>query len=249
MNILKTSNLRKSFGELIAVDDVSLEFHGGKITAIIGPNGAGKSTFFNLISGRLKPSSGEVYFREQNITGLAPYKILRKGIGRSFQITNIFQGLTVFENVRIGILAHRREAADLFSTVDEINSVTEEVLQALETVGLVNEKDIIAGALSHGDQKRLEIALTLTCQPVLLLLDEPTAGMNPEETRKLTELIKEISDKKGITIIFTEHDMNVVFSISERIIVMQQGHIIADGTGEEVRTNPQVREAYLGIEL
>lgn len=249
MNILKTSKLRKSFGELIAVDNISLEFNGGMITAIIGPNGAGKSTFFNLISGRLKPSSGEVYFKEQNITGLAPYKILRKGIGRSFQITNIFQGLTVFENVRIGILAHKRESAALFSTVDEMNSVTGEVLQTLEAVGLVSEKDLIAGALSHGDQKRLEIALTLTCQPVLLLLDEPTAGMNPEETRKLTELIKEISDKKGITIIFTEHDMNVVFSIAERIIVMQQGHIIADGKGEEVRNNTQVREAYLGIEL
>jgi len=249
MNILKTSKLRKSFGELIAVDNISLEFNGGMITAIIGPNGAGKSTFFNLISGRLKPSSGEVYFKEQNITGLAPYKILQKGIGRSFQITNIFHGLTVFENVRIGILAYRRESAVLFTMVDEMNSVTEEVLQALEAVGLVSEKDIIAGALSHGDQKRLEIALTLTCQPVLLLLDEPTAGMNPEETRKLTELIKEISDKKGITIIFTEHDMNVVFSIAERIIVMQQGHIIADGKGEEVRNNTQVREAYLGIEL
>lgn len=249
MNILKTSKLRKSFGELVAVDNISLEFNEGMITAIIGPNGAGKSTFFNLMSGRLKPSSGEVYFKKQNVTGLEPYKILQKGIGRSFQITNIFQGLTVFENVRIGILAYRRKSAVLFSMVDKMNSVTEEVLQTLEAVGLESEKDVIAGALSHGDQKRLEIALTLTCQPVLLLLDEPTAGMNPEETKKLTLLIKEISDKKGITIIFTEHDMNVVFSISDRIVVMQQGRIIADGKGEEIRNNTQVREAYLGIEL
>jgi len=248
MTVLKTSGLTKSFGTLTAVNNMSLDFQEGKITAIIGPNGAGKSTFFNLISGRLKPSSGSVYFKDEDITLLPPYKILHKGIGRSFQITNIFPGLTVFENLRAGILAYTGRSANFFSPVDEMDGITQEALRASETVGLLDEKDTTAGALSHGDQKRLEIGLTLTCQPVLLLLDEPTAGMNPEETKKLTELIKDISDKKAITIIFTEHDMSVVFSISERIIVMQQGQVIADGPGEKVRANPQVREAYLGVE-
>lgn len=248
MTVLKTSGLTKSFGTLTAVNNMSLDFQEGKITAIIGPNGAGKSTFFNLISGRLKPSAGSVYFKDEDITLLPPYKILRKGIGRSFQITNIFPGLTVFENLRAGILAYTGRSANFFSPVDEMDGITQEALGALETVGLLEEKDTTGGALSHGDQKRLEIGLTLTCQPVLLLLDEPTAGMNPEETKKLTELIKDISDKKGITIIFTEHDMNVVFSISERIIVMQQGQVIADGPGEKVRANFRVREAYLGVE-
>ena len=248
MIILKIIGLTKSFGELTAVDQVSLEFKEGELTAIIGPNGAGKSTFFNVISGRLNPSSGDIYFKEENITGLPPHKILRRGIGRSFQITNIFPGLTAFETLRVGILAHTKKSANFFSKVRKMNGVSEQALQSLDVVGLADEKDTIAAALSHGDQRRLEIALALTSQPDLVLLDEPTAGMNPEETKRLIELIKEISDKRGITVIFTEHDMNVVFTMSERIIVMQQGGIIADGKGKDIKANKQVREAYLGVE-
>jgi branched-chain amino acid transport system ATP-binding protein len=248
MSILKTEILTKAFGELRAVDEVSVGFQEGEITSIIGPNGAGKTTFFNLITGRLRPSSGAVYLKEENITGLPPHKILRRGIGRSFQITNIFPGLTTFENVRIGILAYNGKGSNLFSQVSKMNEMNEEVLMCLDAVGIRDEKDTIAGALSHGDQKRLEIALALTSQPDLLLLDEPTAGMNPEETKILTDLIKRISDERGVTVIFTEHDMAVVFSISERIIVMQQGCIIADGKGDEIKDNKQVRAAYLGAE-
>ena len=248
MSILKIEGLTKIFGELRAVDKVSVRFQEGELTSIIGPNGAGKSTFFNLITGRLAPSSGAVYLKEEDITGLPPHKILRRGIGRSFQITNIFPGLSIFENVRIGILAYNGKSSNLFSQVRKMNEINDEVLRNLDDLGLRDEKDTIAGALSHGDQKRLEIALALTSQPDLLLLDEPTAGMNPEETKILTNLIKEISDERGITVIFTEHDMDVVFSISERIIVMQQGRIIADGKGEEIKGNKHVREAYLGVE-
>jgi branched-chain amino acid transport system ATP-binding protein len=248
MSVLRTEAITKAFGMLMAIDDVSVEFEEGELTAIIGPNGAGKSTFFNLITGRLTPSSGAVYFKDEKITGLAPHKILRRGIGRSFQITNIFPGLTTFENVRIGILAHDGRSSDIFSQVNKMNDINETVLKSLGTVGLEEETDTIAGALSHGDQKRLEIALALTSHPELLLLDEPTAGMNPEETKRLTSLIKEISEEAGVTIIFTEHDMDVVFSVSERIIVMQAGRIIADGKGEEIRGNQEVREAYLGAE-
>lgn len=248
MKMLETVGLTKSFGELTAVNNVFLKFKEGDLTAIIGPNGAGKSTFFNVISGRLKPSSGEVYFQGENITGLPPYTILRRGIGRSFQITNIFAGLTAFESLRVGILAHTKKSTNFFSQVARMNGISEQALRSLDVVGLAEEKDTVAGALSHGDQRRLEIALALTCQPYLLLLDEPTAGMNPEETKSFIELIKEISDKRGITVIFTEHDMNVVFAISERIVVMHQGSIIADGKPEDIRANRQVREAYLGVE-
>lgn len=248
MIILKTTGLTKSFGQMNAVNNISLAFKGGELTAIIGPNGAGKTTLFNVISGRLKPSSGDIYFREENITGLPPHKILRRGIGRSFQITNIFPGLTALESLRIGILAHTKKSANFFSQVRKMNGVSEQAMQSLDVVGLADEKDTIASALSHGDQRRLDIALALTCQPDLLLLDEPTAGMNPDETKMLIELIQEISDERNITVIFTEHDMNVVFTISERIIVMQQGTMIADGKGEDIKGNKLVREAYLGVE-
>jgi branched-chain amino acid transport system ATP-binding protein len=194
------------------------------------------------------PSSGTVYFKEENITGLAPHKILKRGMGRSFQITNIFPGLTTFENVRIGVLAHDGKSSILFSQVKNMDEMNEKTLKSLDAMNLRDEKDTYAGALSHGDQKRLEIALALTSHPDLLLLDEPTAGMNPEETKMLIELIKQISNEQGITVLFTEHDMRVVFSISERIVVMQQGCIIADGKPEEIRDNKQVREAYLGVE-
>jgi len=248
MNILKIDGLTKAFGELKAVNNVSIEFEENQLCAIIGPNGAGKSTLFNLITGGLKPTSGHVYFKGENITALSPYKILKKGIGRSFQIVNIFPGLTTFENVRIGTLSHNKKSSNLFFPVNKMIEISEEVLRYLEIVRLKDERNTIAGALSQGNQKRLEIALALASQPDLLLLDEPTAGMDPEETKRITNFIKEIPDVMGITVIFIEHDMDVVFSISERIVVMQQGSIIADGKGEEIKDNIQVREAYLGVE-
>ncbi len=248
MDILRTEGLTKSFGEMRAVNNVDTKFNKGQLCAVIGPNGAGKSTLFNLITGGLQPTSGHVYFKGENITGLAPYKILKKGIGRSFQIMNIFPALTTFENVRIGILSHNKKSWNLFSPVDKMIEINEEVLKCLEIVRLADERDTIAGALSGGKQKRLEIALALTSQPDLLLLDEPTAGLDPKETKRVTNFIKEISDVMGITVIFIEHDMDVVFSISDRIVVMQQGGIIADGKGLEIKNDARVKEAYLGVE-
>ena len=248
MIILKSLELTKSFGKLLAVNKVSIEFKQGELTAIIGPNGAGKSTYFNLLSGRLKPSSGTIYYKDDNVTGLPPYEMLRRGVGRSFQITNIFPGLTAFENMRIGTLAHRRYGHKVFSQVDKMGEITKGAIRGLELVGLEEEKDTIVGALSYGDQRRLEIGLTLTCNPEIMLLDEPTAGMNPEETKMLTTLIKRISLEQGVTVIFTEHDMSVVFGISERIIVLQQGSVIADGTEGEIRSDDRVKVAYLGVE-
>jgi branched-chain amino acid transport system ATP-binding protein len=249
MNFLEIRNLTKEFGKLSAVNNVSFEVQKGSVVAIIGPNGAGKSTLFNLVTGYFAVSSGKIFFKDEEITDLPPYKILQKGISRSFQVSNIFPDLTAFENVRIGVLSHRRKSMKLFSLVEEMDEINEETSKLLKAVGLSNENDTVASTLSHGDQKRLEIGIALTNEPALLLLDEPTAGMAPEETVNTVNLIKEISNKQNTTIVFTEHDLNVVFSIAERIIVLQQGSIIADGTGEEIKGNKKVKEAYLGEEV
>jgi branched-chain amino acid transport system ATP-binding protein len=249
MNFLEIRNLTKEFGKLSAVNNVSFEVQKGSIVAIIGPNGAGKSTLFNLVTGYFAVSSGKIFFKDEEITDLPPYKILQKGISRSFQVSNIFPDLTAFENVRIGVLSHRRKGMKLFSLVEEMDEINEETSKLLKAVGLSNENDTVASTLSHGDQKRLEIGIALTNEPALLLLDEPTAGMAPEETANTVNLIKDISNKQNTTIVFTEHDLNVVFSIAERIIVLQQGSIIADGTGEEIKGNKKVKEAYLGEEV
>jgi branched-chain amino acid transport system ATP-binding protein len=249
MNFLEIRNLTKEFGKLRAVNNVSFEVQKGSIVAIIGPNGAGKSTLFNLVTGYFAVSSGKIFFKDEEITDLPPYKILQKGISRSFQVSNIFPDLTAFENVRIGVLSHRRKSMKLFSLVEEMDEINEETSKLLKAVGLSNENDTVASTLSHGDQKRLEIGIALTNEPALLLLDEPTAGMAPEETVNTVNLIKDISNKQNTTIVFTEHDLNVVFSIAERIIVLQQGSIIADGTGEEIKGNKKVKEAYLGEEV
>jgi len=249
MNFLEIRNLTKEFGKLRAVNNVSFEVQKGSLVAIIGPNGAGKSTLFNLFTGYFAVSSGKVIFKDEEITNLPPYKILQKGISRSFQVSNIFPDLTAFENVRIGVLSHRRKSMKLLSLVDEMDEINEETLKILKMVELSNENDTVANTLSHGDQKRLEIGIALTSEPALLLLDEPTAGMAPEETVNTVNLIKDISKKQNTTIVFTEHDLNVVFSIAERIIVLQQGIIIGDGTGEEIKGNKKVKEAYLGEEV
>jgi len=249
MNFLEIRNLIKEFGKLRAVNNVSFEVQKGSLVAIIGPNGAGKSTLFNLVTGYFAVSSGKVIFKDEEITNLPPYKILQKGISRSFQVSNIFPDLTAFENVRIGVLSHRRKSMKLFSLVEEMDEINEETLKILKMVELSNENDTVASTLSHGDQKRLEIGIALTSEPALLLLDEPTAGMAPEETVNTVNLIKDISNKQNTTIVFTEHDLNVVFSIAERIIVLQQGSIIGDGTGEEIKGNKKVKEAYLGEEV
>jgi branched-chain amino acid transport system ATP-binding protein len=249
MSILSIRNLTKEFGKLRAVSDVSFEIHKGDIVAIIGPNGAGKSTLFNLITGFHSATSGKVLFKDHEITNLPPYKIIQKGINKSFQVANIFPDLTAFENVRIGVLAHRKEGLKFFKVVDEMKQINEEAVHILKALDLKDEMETVASNLSHGDQKSLEIGISLTNEPDLLLLDEPTAGMGPEETVRTVQLISEVAQRRGITLLFTEHDLTVVFSIAQRIIVLQQGSIIADGTGAEIRKNKKVKEAYLGEEL
>jgi branched-chain amino acid transport system ATP-binding protein len=249
MTYLKIEDLSRKFGDLVAVDRVSVQFQAGELTAIIGPNGAGKSTLFNLMSGLIAPSSGRIYFKDRLISGLPPHRIQRLGVGRSFQITNIFQNFTVFENVRLGLMAHQGMCWNFWRPVGKLARLEEPAMGIIESVGLSDQRGKLASTMSHGDQKRLEIALSLTGAPELLFLDEPTAGINAEETRRITSLIRDIARAQGITVVFCEHDMEMVFDLAERIVVMSQGRILADGTVSEVTQNEEVRTAYLGTEV
>jgi branched-chain amino acid transport system ATP-binding protein len=249
MVLLEVRNVVKSFGGLRALQDVSLSVAKGEIRAVIGPNGAGKSTLFNVMTGLLHPDAGDVVFEGEPITGLPPYRVIRKGIGRSFQITNIFPRMSVFENVQVALFSHHRTGSNPLYLARKFTRVGEEVLGLLDQVGLAEKYDSSASVLSHGDQKRLEIAISLASRPKLLMLDEPTAGMSRFESRETVALLQRISREQGLTLIFTEHDMDIVFAISEKIMVLQQGAVIADGTPAEIKANPDVRKAYLGEEI
>jgi branched-chain amino acid transport system ATP-binding protein len=249
MVLLEVRNVVKSFGGLRALQDVSLSVAKGEIRAVIGPNGAGKSTLFNVMTGLLKPDAGDVVFEGESIVRLPPYRVIRKGIGRSFQITNIFPRMSVFENVQVALFSHHRMGANPLSMARTFTRVGEEALALLGQVGLEEKYDSSASVLSHGDQKRLEIAISLASRPKLLMLDEPTAGMSRFESRETVALLQRISREQGLTLIFTEHDMDIVFAISEKIMVLQQGAVIADGTPAEIKANPEVRKAYLGEEI
>lgn len=242
--MLHVENLRKSFEGFIAVRAAHLAVETGEIVAVIGPNGAGKTTLFNLITGQLKADAGEIHFKDENILGLPPYEIARKGISRSFQIVNIFQRMTVFENVQVAVLSHQKRTSNMF--LPSRNLVKAETKEILESVGLLDKADRISGSLSHGEQKVLEMAIALGNDPELLILDEPTAGMSPEETSITIELIKKLSSDLGLTILFCEHDMELVFSIATTIMVMQQGETLIQAEPDEVRKNKLVQEAYLG---
>jgi branched-chain amino acid transport system ATP-binding protein len=248
INILETSGLRKHFGDLAAVAGVDLTFKEGELTAVIGPNGAGKTTFFNLVTGRLKPTAGKVYFRGKDITGLPPYQIARIGISRIFQITNLFPELTVYENIRVAVLSKMRETARMLTFDRNLKRTNEETDRILDIIGLSDRRNSLCGVISHGDQRLVETGVALAIDPVLLLLDEPTGGMGPEETDEMVTFIRGLAAKQDITILLVEHDMSVVFSIAERIVVMHQGEIIADGKPKEIKADTKVREAYLGEE-
>ncbi len=242
--MLEVRGLSKSFGGFLAVNKATLEVSKGEIVAVIGPNGAGKTTLFNLVTGILKPDGGQVIFKGEEITGLPAHKTCKKGITRSFQVVNIFSRLTVFENVRISVLSQQGKTYHWFTpSRDLVNKETGEIL---ESVGLINKKDNVCGALSHGDQKVLEIAIALAGKPELLILDEPTAGMSPEETARCIDLIKRFSQNLGLTILFCEHDMELVFAIAQRIMVMVRGSTIIQGLPGEVRSHKGVQDAYLG---
>ena len=242
--MLRVEEVHKSFGDFKAVNGAHLTVEEGQMVAVIGPNGAGKTTLFNLITGQLQPDQGRILFRGQEIGGLPPYEICRRGIARSFQIVNIFPRLTVFENVQVAVLSHQGRSFTLFEPARSL--AVEETYRILERVGLVDKAEHVAGSLSHGDQKVLEIAMALGSEPELLILDEPTAGMSPEETAATLALIRQLAETQGVTILFCEHDMEVVFSVAQSIMVMHQGRTLIQGAPEEVREHPEVQEAYLG---
>ena len=236
--------MRKSFDGFQAVAGVSLRIAEGEIAAIIGPNGAGKTTFFNLITGHLKPDAGAVIFDGRDVTGRAPHDICRLGLGRSFQRVNIFPRLTVFENIQAAFISHRGRGLDFFRRVDDLYRAETDAL--LASLGLGDRARDVSGVLSHGGQKQLELGIALASEPRLLLLDEPTAGMSATETRETMRLIERVTRERGLTLLFTEHDMEVVFGIAQKITVLHQGRVIADGTPVAVRADPGVRRVYLG---
>ena len=242
--MLDVRNVAKSFDGFQAVGGVSLTVAPGSISAIIGPNGAGKTTLFNLITGHLRPDTGQVVFKGQDVTGIAPHDLCRLGMGRSFQRTNIFPRLTVFQNVQAAYVSHRGRGWSLFERVERLYA--DETDAILGAVGLLDRAGEESGFLSHGGQKQLELGIALALEPEILLLDEPTAGMSAGETRESIALIERLARERRLTLLFTEHDMEVVFSISQRITVLHQGRVIADGTPDEVRRDPEVRRVYLG---
>jgi branched-chain amino acid transport system ATP-binding protein len=244
--MLQVEAVEKSFEDFMAVSGANLTVRKGEIVAVIGPNGAGKTTLFNLITGALKRDRGKIIFKGEDIGGLPPYEICKKGISRSYQIVNIFPRLSVFKNIQVAVLSHQKRSSNLFRPAQ--NLAVAETRSILESVGLLDKQKGVAGSLSHGDQKILEIAIALGNEPELLILDEPTAGMSPEETSATMELIKRLAQMRGLTILFCEHDMDIVFSIAESIMVMHQGRTLIQGKPEEVRKNSFVQEAYLGIE-
>jgi branched-chain amino acid transport system ATP-binding protein len=243
--VLEVSGLSRSFGALAALSSVSFEVHDGQVFSVIGPNGAGKSTLFNLISGLHAPTAGRVRFRGQDLAGLAPEVISRLGIAKTFQITNVFPKISAFENVRVAAQS-RAPVSGRLSSLWRLPDVERRVMELLGAFGLESQRDELAQNLSHGEQRYLEICLALATNPTLLLLDEPTAGMTPGETKAATALIQRIARERGLTLLLIEHDMSVVMGISDRIAVLHFGEKIAEGSPDEIRTNPAVIDAYLG---
>ena len=243
--MLTIENLRKSFGGVSAMNGVNLHFDQGSLTAIIGPNGAGKTTFFNLVTGAFSPDSGRVMLNGENLAGLTPPQIVRRGVGRAFQIANIFPSFTVHEAILGAVNAHRGWHARLGRRfpLAEARSQADEVM---DLVGLRSRAGTLSGNLSHGDQKLLDIALALALEPRVLLLDEPTAGMGPEERWQMIETVHQLWERKKMTLIFIEHDMDIVFKYAQTIRVLSYGTVLAEGTPDEVRRHPKVNEAYLG---
>jgi branched-chain amino acid transport system ATP-binding protein len=247
--LLRTEKLRKYFGMVSAADDIDLQIEEGVLTSIIGPNGAGKTTIINLLTGNIPADSGKVFFCDEDITRLPIHKRVKKGICRSFQIMNIFPKLSVFENLQIPVFSLLNRSLSFFKPIRSHADVNERVEKLLAELGMTNKKDLPSGTLSHGDQRLLEIGLAMASEPKLLFLDEPTAGMNPVERVKVLENIRRLSHEKQSTFVIVEHDMDIVFSLSDRIIVLHRGQILADGKPEQIKQNEDVRKVYLGEEL
>jgi branched-chain amino acid transport system ATP-binding protein len=246
MNMLEISNATKRFGSLVAVNDVSMQVAAGELRAIIGPNGAGKTTFFNMISGFFPPSMGEIVFDGTNVTKMAVAERVAMGMARTFQITEIFPELTVRENVRIGVESALGFRQRFWLGAAQKTEVDRGIDEALTLTGLTAQADRLVGELSHGDQRAAEIATALTLKPRLLLLDEPTAGMGEHETYAVANLIRRLHKNSAYTIVLIEHDMRVVFNLADKITVLGEGKLLAEGTPAEIAENPVVQEAYLG---
>lgn len=252
--LLKVENVSRVFGGLKAVSEASMQIEAGELIGLIGPNGAGKTTFFNLLTGVYEPSSGKVLFNGESVGGKKPYQITKRGAARTFQNIRLFGDMTVLENVMVAYHMHARHS--LFSSILRLpghfkgeQEMREKAIEFLKIFNLDSKKDEIARNLPYGEQRRLEIARALAAKPKLLLLDEPAAGMNPQETHELMNLIRWIRDEFKITILLIEHDMGLVMGVCERIYVLDRGVMIANGTPEQIRSNPKVIEAYLGQEV
>ena len=243
--MLEVEGVSKNFGALAALAGVSLTVRAGEVFSVIGPNGAGKSTLFNVISGLHVPSAGRIIFKGEDITDLGPERINRRGLAKTFQITNIFPGISVYDNVRVAVQSRARVSGRLPS-LWRLPDVEGPVMELLGAFGLIARRGDLAQNLSHGEQRYLEVCLALATEPALLLLDEPTAGMTPGETKQATALIRQIAHSRGLTVLLIEHDMSVVMGISDRIAVLHFGQKIAEGPPEAIRSDPQVIDAYLG---
>ncbi|MCL6640981.1 MAG: ABC transporter ATP-binding protein [Candidatus Rokubacteria bacterium] len=242
--MLELRAVRRYFGALAAVNGVTLAVAARERRAIIGPNGAGKTTLFNLITGHLAPTGGDIVFEGRPLTGLSPHAVARRGIARSFQRTNVFPRLTVRENLRLAAAADGRGSWNLLGSVSRLRAPLARAAEVAEAVGLSARLDEPAGALSYGEQRQLEVGIALATAPRLLLLDEPTAGMSPEETLRMTRLLAALP--RDVTLLIIEHDMDVVFSLADRITVLHYGEVLCEGSPDEVRADPRVYEVYLG---
>ena len=242
--LLSAEGVSKSFGAVAAVGGVTFGLEPGELVALIGPNGAGKSTLFNLISGILTPDAGTIEFNGERISSFPPDRIAHRGIGLAFQITNVFSRLSVLENIQVALFSARGKSGSLWSFGPR--TLREEAREILAAIGLLERAGLSASALAQADKKRLEVGIALAVRPRLLLLDEPTSGQSMEETDLTMELIRRINQEQGLTVLFIEHKMDVVFGIARRVLVLHNGHLIADGDPASVRSNEQVQKAYLG---
>jgi branched-chain amino acid transport system ATP-binding protein len=244
MNILETKGLYHDFSGLEVLFNINLEVKEGERLALIGPNGAGKTTLYNVITGNYCPSKGQVFFKGQEVTGAPPHRLNRLGLGRSFQITSTFPKLTAFQNIRQAVLSKRGIRFQMLRLLDRMEEVTKETEEILKRINLDGQRDIPASSLSYGKHRSLEISMALATDPDLIMLDEPTAGMSRDETHTAVELIRRLTE--GKTVVIIEHDMDVVFSLADRITVLHYGEILATGTPAEIRENQAVKDAYLG---
>ena len=244
MSILRTVDLTRSFGSLLATDCVNLSIEPGERHAIIGPNGAGKTSLLNQVGGQLRPSSGRILFKHREITGLPPERICKLGIGRTFQKNNLFNRMSVFENVRLAVLSRRGQPWNALVPVTRFAALATRTEEILDRVGLGHRRDAPVRSLSYGEQRQVEIAIALAADPELLLLDEPTAGMSPAETAQTVDFVRQLPHT--LTILLIEHDMQVVFSLADRITVLHYGRLLATGTPAEISRNDAVQEVYLG---